>query len=494
MRGLLVGALFACCACGRAGEEAAAPAFATGPVCKTQLARAEGGLPKRETPSAAQDLEERVRGLVLDRASARGRMRELALEDIVALGVAAVPVLAGILSEESRSSEEQLSVLETLGAIDAPASAEALAAVVNPETVRVPWMRAQAAFQLSKQSSDVALAFLLSQLKYETDGETVIWIAAYLARHANFAGVDGLRVLSSTSSDPQVRADARAMLAQLVADAHCSDDEQLWRLWNSPDLERRLPREEPSPELRLEVWRRIAALAEFDLRLVDDARFALSHGAAWVVEPLSLALHDEQPHVRVHVTQCLERMGPRGQAACGELLLALDEGQMASSAAAALASVGCDQAVDALVLRTRAGNGPEMRAAASAALGRLATPRALPALRVLLSRDEPLDLRQVAAQSLLELGEEREATLVLLECLTAAGADCGAAEEALESWLVRRAGEGEQAQRELLDAWRALAGAEGETPTAAQSAQRRERRADMLSTSGLGADAQPDSQ
>ncbi len=473
-------ALLACCACDHAPDPKAAANFVLEPVCKSQIAAHEAALPKAAPVRVAADNEERVRGLVLDRAGAQVRMRALSLEDLVNVGDAAVPVLAKMLTEKDHTDEEIVSILETLGAIDTPSSSDVLAAQTNSEKLRVPWIRAQAAFQLSKQSSNKVLPFLISQLKYETDGETVIWLAAALAKHANFAGLDGLRVLANQVANLQVQADAQSMIQKLADDAKFKDGEELWTAWNGADKEHRVPREEPSALLRREVWHRIANLAEFDLRIVDDARFALSHSAAWVVEPLTQALHDEVPHVRVHVTQCLERMGPRGQSACAELVKALDEPHVASSAAAALASVGCSDAVDALVMRTLAGNGPEMRDAAATALGKLDAQSAIPALRALLSPNEPLDLRQAAAQSLVSLGDDPAAARVLVECLTTPGADGGAAETALEGWLARRAQKGDDAAKQELDQWRKLAGDMSETPTAAQSIERQKKRGSFL--------------
>lgn len=234
-------------ACSRDEARGAGSGFATSPVCETQLARAEAAVPDAPVAEPPAELEEQVRGLVLSRAGAQGAMRAFALQDLVNIGPPAVPVLARILAESERTPEEILSVLEVLGAIDAPESARVLAAQVNLEQVRVPWIRAQAAFQLSGQSYDAVLPHLISQLKYETDGETVIWIAAALAEHANFAGLWGLRVLSGNGATEQIRADAQAMLAKIADDAGFPDGESLWEAWCGPDVEGRVPREEPSP-------------------------------------------------------------------------------------------------------------------------------------------------------------------------------------------------------------------------------------------------------
>ncbi len=462
-------------------EAAPVASFPLRKVCSVESAKLESLLADADAPPEAdEELRERVRSLVLDRAHAPSKMRAIELSDLVSIGPPAVPILDALLTETDRTPEERLSALEVLGAIDDPGAAEALAKRIDIERVREPWIRAQAAFQLAKQSSDHVLPALLAKLKYETDGETVIWIAATLAKHANFSGLDGLRVLSVSAATPEIQGNAQAMLAKVTQDAGFSDPEALHATWFSGDAERKLPREEPSPRLQLEMWRRIAALAEFDLRLVDDARFALVGSAAWIVEPLAAALHEEDAYVRLHVAQCLERMGVRARGACGELVLALDEPHTAAAAAAALGAIGCPDALDALVKRTEPAIDAELRTAAASALGHLGAAGAIPPLRALLAETEPLDLRQAAAQSLLALDDTAPALPVLIACLTTAGADTGAAESAIHAWLTRRAAANDPAALATLERWKAIAGDSGETPSPAEAARHRNERAELM--------------
>jgi HEAT repeat protein len=474
--------VLAFCACRRESEPGSG--FALRRISALEIAKLERALPKDSTPAEpTNDVRERVRGLVLDRTHEEAKMRTLALRDVASIGPDAVPVIDALIDEKDRTLDEQLSALEVLGAIDTSISTDALAKRIDLEKVREPRIRAQAAFELSKQSSDHVLPRLLAQLKYETDGETVIWIAAALAKHGNYAGLEGLRVLAANGATPEVRADAESMLARVTQDAGFESADALYLAWNGADVERKVPREEPSPRLRLETWRRIAALSEFDLRLVDDARFALSHSAWWVVDQLVAALHEDVPHVRVHVAQCLERMGGRASGACNELVRALDEPHMASSAASALSAIGCTDALDELVRHTQPKNDPELRNAAAAALGRLGrvdSKTSITALRPLLAPSEPLDLRQAAAESLVALGDAASAAPLLVECLTAPAADAGAAEAALEAWLTRAARAGDEPSRAALAVWMAAGGSNSSTPTAAEASARRRRRAAEL--------------
>lgn len=426
-------------------------------VTAGEIAKLEAVLPPEPAPTESiPDLKELVRGFAVDRAHLQGRMRRQALEEVSAIGAPAVPILDALLDEKQREQGELISVIEVLGAIDTPSSADALAKRVDIDRVRDPAIRAQAAFHLSKLTADHVLPHLLAQLKYESDGETVIWIAAVLAKHKNYAGLDGLRVLAQSGASPEVRDRARAMLDACAAEAGFADAESLHAAWWSADSEHRVPRQDPSPRLRLESWKRIAALSEFDLRRVDDARFALSRSASWILEPLTAALHEQDAHTRVHVAQCLERMGARASGACAELVLALDEPHVAAASATALGAIQCPDALAALVECTRPKHDPELRNAAALALGKLALPAAIPALLELLAPNEAPDLRQAAAESLVALGHDRDAIGVLIECLTRSGADASSAETVLENWLTDRARRAEEPAASILERWRSL--------------------------------------
>ncbi len=475
---LLAGLALAACARETAAPTAAPASFALRRVSTEALAQVPSAPP---APQPAANDVAGLRTTIADRAHLAGKLRALALADAVAGGEAAVAAAKALLADAQASDEEKRSALEVLGAIDTPASSAALLRLVDIQSERVPWIRAQAAFQLAKLSDDRVLPQLSAQLKYESDGETVIWIAAGLAKHHNYAGLDGLRVLAANGNAPQVQADARAELDAIASEAGFADADALYAAWNSPEAATKLPRAEPSPALREQIWRRIAQLGEFDLRLVDDARFALSRSAAWVVEPLAAALHEEEPHMRVHVAQSLERMGPRAAGACAELVRALEEPRVAPAAATALAGIGCRDAIEALVRCTQAGRDPELRGSAARALGVLGSQPALDALTQLLAKADTPDLRQTAAEALVDLGKGALAAPLLVECLTRPGADHDTAEAALERWLEREARTQDPAAAETLAAWRALAGDANTTPSVAQTTARHAARAALLS-------------
>lgn len=475
MRRIACALVLGLCACDRAPAPAApktaaaSSSFALRSVFQAEIER----LAQPSNAPAALDAEtkERLRGVVAEAAHAQGKAHALALRDGAEIGAAAVPLLEALVDDVKGDERERLAALEVLGAIDAPESADALAKRIDLQVAREPWVRAQAAYQLTFQSSDHWLPRVLAQLKYETDGSTVIWIAAALARHANYAGVEGLRVLSTSSKDERVRADAAATWARLAQEASFASPEALYAAWFGDDPAHALPRREPSERLRLEMWRCVARLGEFDLRLVDDARFSLSRSSDWIVALLVNALHEKDDHVRLHVVQCLERMGSRARGACTDLALALDEPHIAANVANALGEIGCRDALTALIACTSPDRALELRGAAAGALARIerpARPETLAALRRLLDPAEPVDLRQAAAQALLSLDGDLVAAAFVVECLTSASADGAAAENSLQAWLEQRATTSAAGTSEDLHAWRELPAARIESPTLEQ--------------------------
>jgi len=420
-------ALLLVCACSRPP-----PAYELRPVSRAALA----SLPEeREAAAPDAQLVERLRTQVAERAHLQGKLRALALGDIAATPEAAIAAADALLSDAAASDEARRSALEVLGGLDTPAASRALAKRVDIQTSHEPWIRACAAFELGRHSFDGVVPGMCAQLKYETDGETVVWIAALLAKHENFSGLDGLRVLAARAPTPDVQERARSTLEQIARDAGFADADVLYAAWNSPDPEHRVPREQPSPALRAEIWRRVAQLGAFDLKLVDDARFVLSRSPWWVVDVLVEALHEEAPQLRTCVAQSLERMGARANSACPALVQALEEPRMAPAVATALAAIGCTDALEPLVRCTQKGRDAELRHAAARALAVLGTQRSIDVLTQLLAAAETPDLRQTAAESLVALGKGELGVPLLVECLTRPGADHDTAERALERWL-----------------------------------------------------------
>lgn len=456
-------ALLLASACGEPSPEL--PTFAHEAALERGLTEARAAV-EALAPSAAPTIEvdpEQVAGLVRMLASSSGRLRELPLEEITTLGDPAAPLLAVIAANAEKEAAERLAACELLARIGTPRAVEHLLSLHegSPE----PWLRAQAAWRLGEVDADWIVPRLVRRLKYEKDEETVVWMASTLGAQGNYAGLEGLWTLRNQARDEQVRSTATERLAALAEGAGCATPEEHWELWHSADSEGRLARETPSPRLLLATWELIAELSgeHFQLRGVDEARFALSRLGSWATEPLARALHDEDVYVRVHAAQCLERMGARANRAGSALVQALADPTLAGQAAAALGKVAYPSAEPVLRgLLADEATEHGLRVACADALAGIGLSASIPALEKRMLSGAPLDLRQACAASLVRLGAGHRAADFLLGALADPAADRQGAEATLEEWLA--AAEGDVA-RETLQEWRSLAPLPGVIPT-----------------------------
>jgi len=447
-------------------------------VVAEALAELSAQLPQFAESSAADP--ERVDGLVHFLSGSDARTRELPLEEIRGIGDGALAELARIALDESRDAQERSAAIELIAAIQTPAAGlqlVELCASTNPS-----WIRSHAAWRLSEldPAIDVVLPGLLLRLRSETDHEAATYVAAALASRGNFAGLEMLRRLATDDADENVRARAASQLAAIVESQGAPDAATLIDQWHgrAPGL---LPRE-PSARLRLAAWTWLQTLSgdTFQLRPVDDGRFLLVRLGPWIVEPLAAALDDIDPYVRLHSAQCLERMGPVARAAVPALIEALDDPRLAPQAAMSLGAIGGAGVLESLQAALTGGS-HEVRVASARALGVLGDDTVAPTLRGLVSNEvEPIDLRQAAAESLLDLQPDRvdSAQEFLTSSLTNDAADVGGAEQALDAWL--DSGAAPRVSAEALEAWKAAAKSAGAIPTPAEARARRAARAEAL--------------
>jgi HEAT repeat protein len=350
---------------------------------------------------------------------------------------------------------------EALGLLDAREAAEVLLARLELSRTEVdpdPWLRAHCAWRLGSTTQDWVVPRLLLHLRYETDHETVVWLAATLARFGDFAGLDALYVVASGAATQELRDAAASKLAELAREHGFAGDGELFRAWSEGDPERRLPDAELSPARQLEVWRIVRGFAQWQLRGVDDGRFVLQREHPRVAPLLAEALRDENRYVRTHSAQTLERMGARGRAAGPALLEALDDPEIAPQAALALGAVGFATAEEALVERLAEPHPLELRVAAARGLGELGLASSARALDALLAGEPPLDLAAAAACARVAVSPHDAPPGVLaslLRHLTSGEVEPGAPERALDHWLEARAQVHGDA-RATFEAWRAV--------------------------------------
>jgi HEAT repeat protein len=242
----------------------------------------------------------------------------------------------------------------------------------------------------------------------------------------------------------------------------------------------RVPVAERSARWKLETWRWIARLSEYQLRGVDDARFLLPRSCAAAAPLLAEALHDENVYVRVHAAQCLERMGPRGASAGPELLAALADPTLAPNAAAALGGVRYGPALPVLLGLCARGGEPELRLSAVRAIGAYGPEtgeKTAAALLPLCAPEEALEVRQAAAESLARIGSPQAPLALLAGFLTDERLAYETSERALREWLAREAAS-RPAAAQALERWDALAPATDRAVPADERARlRSERRA-----------------
>ena len=459
------------------------PPFLHDPAVSGALAQLESQIAEQEAKPAPaeQTLEaEQIGGLVHILANSTGRTRALPLEEIRIVGEAAIAPLVVIAARSDQNAAERLAAIELLAEVGGPRATEHLLQMC--EKAPEDWIRRQAAWRLGSIGSDWVVPRLILRLKYELDHETALWIADTLAQYGNYSGQVALWNIRRNGNTEALRLAADEHLVSSAERAGARDADHLWELWFVADPDDLLLRADVSARLQREVWKRISSLSgeHFQLRGVDDGRFVLSQMGAWVTEPLSRALHDEDVYVRVHASQCLERMGPRAVRAGPTLVQGLGDPTLAPAAAAALGVIAYPSAEPVLRrLLLDAGTDYELRVACATALGRIGLSASLAALEQVLSSEDPFDLRQRAAIALCELGSGagEQGASFLLDALDDVRADRFGAEVALGKWLASLES---IAAQEVRDAWDALATAQTGSTSSADAEARIAARGKLL--------------
>ncbi len=477
-RRMLLPALLALASCAKAPEPATLAPFELGPVLQSNLAALEPALELDPLPEPAKASD--VRGLATTRATGSGAYRDFPLEDVKQLGAKAIAPLGALMLDASASGGERTVAAELLARLDHPAARERLLAGAMHGLE--PWMRSWSAYYLAQNTPDHHLPDLVLRFKYEKDPTAYCWIAIALARLDNFTGVPGLIDLASRVGDPN-QAEAEKALLALEERLGKTPDEivQLWHSHRATEL----PQRQPSDKLRARIWQTVSKLTgeHFQLRGVDDARFALTGLGAWAAAELAPALGDEDVYVRLHTAQVLERMGPRAILAGPDLQRALAEPQLAPAAAEALGRVGVPGAEPLLRERLGPAFDYELRVASARALGRLGLPASGPALAELFAAtaDPALqDLRLATSTALVLLDDGDRAAPYLHGVLSAGGPPSAAAATALETWLVRGKDQGRAGFSTALAAWRQHDPPPGTIPDSEKAARRRAARAEEI--------------
>ena len=464
------------------------PNFALFEVVQPQIDQLQAELLLPELgPAASADIEEEVRGLATFLAEAPANLRESVFVDLARHGDHSVPILAALLRASNSTDGERLAAIELLAHLDSVRSAAQL--ISGVETGSTSWIRANCAWRLGAGTQAWVVPRLIHRLKYETDGEAVIWIAVTLAHFGNYSGLVGLRELSHSASDLSIRESAQREVAALAkpfdrqelealggAD---SGDGLLWA-WNHPDAVSFSPTVPDDPRYRLEIWKSIDELDEFQLRGVDDARFVLARLSSTAALCLAQALHDTSPYIRVHSAQALKRMGARASLAGPELVKALDQEDLAPTAAEALGAVAYPKAAQALEARLQPPTPLGLRVASAKALGFIGLASSVDALRPLLTDTKAFDLRQAAAESMTYCGAGDEVAALLCDLVDSKRIDPISSIQALGWWLNQSAQREAPGAQSALDQWNQLVAPVGVVEATSAIAMRNQSRVSLI--------------
>lgn len=429
------------------------------PVVASSIAKLEAQLAPAPQPPVDTELAEQIDGLLETLAGADERLKRIARDELRSLDAASVPALRARLFDSEASQSVRIAAAAALGELDHPASARALLERLDAGRLKkdeAPWLRAHCAWKLASLSQDWVVPGLLLCLRYETDNETVIYIARALARFGVYSGLDALYVVSRDDPREEMRNGALTALAELAQGAGFGDASELYQAWKRGD--EALADAPFSPARELEVWRILKLFGEWQLRPVDDGRFVLSLEHHKVTPLLVAALDDENRYVRVHAAQCVERLAGRARPAGPRLLELIDEPQISDQVILALGALRHEPAEAALIERTGPAWPLEVRMSATQALGAMGLASSAPALRKRLDEKLTRDLRVASLAALvrcapetLPLDEVRE----LRSAMTGGEVDSAAPELALDAWLEHRASADTKAV-EALKQWRSI--------------------------------------
>ncbi len=445
-------------ACGGDEPPASEPqTFELRDVVNSALAALEAELAAQETAPEPVDSDQ-VRGLIEMLASSGGDMRSIALEEATALGDGAEEELAAILADAEAMDEERGSAIEVLGLIDTPRSAEVL--LERLEQDPTAWVRAHAAWRLGEGTQEWIVPRVILRLKYEKDHDTAIWIGQVLGHFGNFSGLGALVEIAYKSPDADLRGSAQARLQEIQTDTGFEDPFALSEAWLAGDPEDRIPDPVRTPRFDVEVWRRLSRLPEFPLRGVDDSRWICSGLGPHAAKILAQALHDTDPHIRVHTAQCLERMEGRATVAVDDLVAGLADSELCTNAANALEAIGDARAEPPLLALVDPPTELRLRLAAVRALGGLGNELSSAtgeALRRIFDAAETPELRQAAGESLVRTGGgTTDVVRALAEMLVSELVEPISTETVLRTWIWERIEAGEEAATPAFEAWDAL--------------------------------------
>ncbi|MEO0649294.1 MAG: HEAT repeat domain-containing protein [Planctomycetota bacterium] len=360
-----------------------------------------------DPPPTDDEAREAVRGLTGFAANASAADQELAMADLVALGDRLVVAAYEVALDRSLSPGQRLAAVDALAALASEPALEVLFRVQRDAT-DAPYLRARSAWRIGELGLEETVPQLTLRLKYEIDPEAILWLTWALARLGSLAGYAGVvEMLESWDLTEAQRATIAAHAAELEEPYGVGTPHELLALWNAPPSEVHWAERGQAYDRAVLLW--IERLEEYDLRVIDEARFLLPRLDQRGADLLAETLRDEGLYRRIHAAQCLGRMDGRALHRLDDVLAACHRPDTAERALEALAGIGGERARQAIEDRLAPHRPAELRITAAYALGDLGDREAIPALEGAWptpGERGARELEQALAVALAELGQE----------------------------------------------------------------------------------------
>lgn len=310
--------------------------------------------------------------------------------------------------------------------LEHPAAVAALDAFLVHEQ---PPVRRRAAWLLGRTGQPIAIFPLLFRLKYETDAETVYWIAWSLFVHGNDHGIGwllaGMDVEATAQAAGTVAIEVCRALSLPLAEqptydelrAHLRPIDERWRatgIGSHPeakaparvDVDALCARHLITTEGGTAVGSSTpGAVGMIPLRPIDEARYVLTRTGQLALPLLERTLQAAEPYLRTMALQVLTQIGQPARGTAQSILPLLADPLTGTYAIDALGLIGATDAVPHLRPRLDAIE-TEVRARAAHALGLLGDEGAKPRLQAIVADEtEVVDVRVQAAFALACLGD-----------------------------------------------------------------------------------------
>ncbi len=351
--------------------------------------------------------------------SPQSRFRPIAKEELLQKGDAAISLLLAYSASEDQEPDKRLFALSLLGELSSESAALALLEIA--ENDKDPLRRLFAADALGKMQQSWVIPRLILRLKNEIDPRTTLFAANSLAMLGIFSHADvffkdeGFRAAPEKVLEQIPNGEFYSSIENFVAQlrsADFQDEEQesillaktLSEHWRQRD-ELPFPAVPQENRFEREILRYVQQLANYQLREVDEARYALERLGKTAVPSLLRGLRDENPYIRSHCLEVLGRMGIHGRGAESAIVEIAKDPAHRPPAILTLGKIGASHSLP-IMLQALEEPSREVQFAAVQALGLLGAPSAVePLAAKAKSWENDFELWVTSCGMLVQLGQ-----------------------------------------------------------------------------------------